>query len=209
MNNPGVKSMKINDIDERIIVNLNKGELKAFEQIYDAFYVYLCTIATAYIFDRDVAKEIVNDVFINLWDHRENIAYPITPYLKKSVQNRSLNYIRSLQSRERMLNDVGEDLYQFQEEYVISSDTPLSVLEQKEVDELILNAINNLPERCRAIFKDNLYNNKSYGEIAEAYGITVSTVRVQIKIALTKIKEALQPILTYFFLFSLFFFIFL
>lgn len=209
MKNSGIKSMNINDIDEKIIVNFNKGELKAFEQIYDVFYVYLCTVATAYIFDRDVAKEIVNDVFINLWDHRENITYPITPYLKKSVQNRSLNYIRSLQSRERMLCDAGEELYQFQEKYIISTDTPQSVLEQKEMDYLILNAINNLPERCRVIFKDNLYNNKSYDEIAESYGITVSTVRVQIKIALTKIKEALYPILACIFLFSLFFFIFL
>lgn len=200
--------MNITDIDEKIIAKLNKGDLKAFEQIYDAFYVYLCTVATAYIFDRDAAQEVVNDVFINLWNRRENVTFPITPYLKKSVQNRSLNYIRSLQSRERILCDANEQLYKFQEEYITSTDTPLSVLEQKEMDNLILDAINDLPERCRAIFKDNLYNNKSYDEIAESYGITESTVRVQIKIALTKVKEALYPILTCFFFFSLFFFIF-
>ncbi|BEG98989.1 RNA polymerase sigma-70 factor [Bacteroides sedimenti] len=208
MNNYNRKSVSIIDIDEMVIVNLNKGDMKAFRQIYDAFYVYLCTIATAYIFDRDVAREVVNDVFVNLWENRENITYPITPYLKKAVQNRSLNYIRSIQSRERVLTEAEELLNQFQEEYITSTDTPLSVLEKKEVEDLILDAVNNLPERCRAIFTDNLYNNKSYDEIAESYGITVSTVRVQIKIALTKVKDALNPILTYLFIFSLIFFIF-
>lgn len=191
-----------------VIVSLNKGDMKAFRQIYDAFYVYLCTIATAYIFDRDVAREVVNDVFINLWENRGNITYPIAPYLKKAVQNRSLNYIRSIQSRERVLTEAEELLNQFQEEYITSTDTPLSVLEKKEVEDLILDAVNNLPERCRAIFTDNLYNNKSYDEIAESYGITVSTVRVQIKIALSKVKDALNPIFTCLFIFSLIFFIF-
>lgn len=187
------------NITELTIHQLNKGDIKAFEMIYDAYYVYLCTLATSFIFDRQLAGEIANDVFIGLWTHRSEIKAPLTPYLTKSVKNRSLNYIRSEQSQQRIQSEAHLQLLRLQEDLIIESNTPLQQLEEKELRTLINKAISNLPEKCKAIFKENLHNNKSYKEIAQLFDIKESTVRVQIKLALSKLKEELQPLLTLFF----------
>lgn len=191
--------MYMHNITETTIQQLNKGDIKAFEAIYDAYYVYLCTLATSYIFDRQLAGEIVNDVFIGLWSHREEIKAPLTSYLTRSVQNRSLNFIRSENSQQRIQSEAHQQLINFREELIVDSATPLKLLEDNELHMLIDNAISNLPEKCKAIFKENLHNNKSYKEIALLFNITESTVRVQIKTALSKLKEELKPLLTLFF----------
>lgn len=55
----------------------------------------------------------------------------------------------------------------------------------------ILRKVEELPAKCRAVFKASLYEGKSYSEIAEEQNINVATVRVQMKIALTKLRESL------------------
>lgn len=62
-------------------------------------------------------KEIVNDVFMNIWSSRGQLSFPIHNYLLRSVQNRCLNYIRTLHTRERVLDEYREELIAFQEEF--------------------------------------------------------------------------------------------
>lgn len=51
-------------VKEDIISRINNGDAKAFEQLYTTFYVYLCAVATKYVYNSEAAREIVNDVFI-------------------------------------------------------------------------------------------------------------------------------------------------
>ena len=50
-------------VKEDIISRINNGDAKAFEQLYTTFYVYLCAVATKYVYNSEAAREIVNDVF--------------------------------------------------------------------------------------------------------------------------------------------------
>ncbi|SEG00857.1 RNA polymerase sigma-70 factor, ECF subfamily [Parabacteroides chinchillae] len=188
------KNRSVQIIKEDIIARINKGDAKAFEQLYIAFYVYLCAVATKYIYHAEAAQEIVNDVFLNVWNNRKSLTYPVNAYLVRSIQNRCLNYLRQQHLQEIPLSDIQESLLNIQEHQVEGEAHPLAKLENKEFEEKILSAVNQLPEKCRDIFVQYLYYNKSYDEIAKENNIATSTVRVQIKIGLSKLKDILGDI---------------
>lgn len=190
-------------IDENIVKQINSGEVKAFEKLYNAYYVYLCAIATKYVYQVEAAEEIVNNVFLNVWDRRESLIYPVKAYLIRSVQNRSLNYIRQQRLQFTPLSEIQEYLSDFKEQQIDEDDYPLTQLENKELETQIYTAIHNLPPKCRDIFVEYVYNNLSYEEIANLYKISNSTVRGQIKIGLSKLKDNLgENYLLFLFLFD-------
>lgn len=67
----------------------------------------------------------------------------------------------------------------------------MQALEHSEMNTIIMKKVEELPAKCRAIFKASLYEGKTYSEIAKEQNINVTTVRVQMKIALTKLRESL------------------
>ena len=177
------------NLSKDTIERINKGAAKAFEKLYSTYYVYLCSVATKYIYDVETAKEIVNDVFINTWNNRATLNDPVTPYLVRAVQNRCLNHLQRKRTQEVPLTDVQEQLLTIQEQAINADDHPLAWLEDKEFETFVADAIDSLPTKCKDIFQQYLYQHKTYEEIAVANGIAPSTVRVQIKIGLSKIKE--------------------
>lgn len=179
-------------IDEEVIRRINGGDTNAFGELYNCYYVYLCTVATKYVFDPEVAQEIVNDVFLNVWHHRLTLSIPVTAYLIRAVQNRSLNHLQRKRTRELPLSDVQEQLLTISEQAVTAEEHPLAYLENLEFEKYIADAVETLPDRCRTIFKQYLYQNRTYDEIAHLNGITSSTVRGQIRIALSKVSESLR-----------------
>ncbi|WP_370860775.1 RNA polymerase sigma-70 factor [Parabacteroides faecis] len=179
------------EIREEIITRLNEGDTKAFEMLYAAYYVYLCAVATKYIFNAEAAREVVNDVFLNVWNNRLTLTYPVRAYLIRSVQNRCMNHLRQQHLRMVPMSEVQEHLLAIQEEQITAESHPLAYLENKELEEKIYKAVDLLPKKCRDIFIQYLYHNKSYDEIAEIYHISPSTVRVQIKIGLSKLRDHL------------------
>jgi RNA polymerase sigma-70 factor (ECF subfamily) len=190
-------------IKKDIVDRINEGDAKAFEQLYAVFYVYLRAVATKYIYNAEVAEEIVNDVFLSVWNNRQSLAYPVNSYLIKAVQNRCLNHLRQKRYQEVSLTEVQEQLLSYHEQMIEQDSHPLAQLEHKEFEQQIRKAINTLPEKCRNIFIQRLYYNKSYEEIAKINQISLSTVRVQIKIGISKLKDQLSGLLSV--LFSLFF----
>lgn len=183
-------------VKEDIVKRINEGNAKAFEHLYSVFYVYLCAVATKYVYDVEVAKEIVNDVFLSVWNNHQSLTHPVNPYLVKAVQNRCLNHLRQKRFQEVSLTDVQEQLLSFREQMIEKDAHPLAQLEHKEFEQQIFKAVNSLPEKCRDIFIQHLYYNKSYEEIAETNHISSSTVRVQIKIGISKLRDQLSNLLS-------------
>lgn len=176
------------EIKEDIIARIKEGDIKAFEVLYSSCYVYLCAVATKYILNAEASREIVNDVFVNVWNNRSTLAYPVWAYLIRAVQNRCLNHLRGQRLQTISMSDVQEHLLTIQEQQIGEESHPLAYLENKEFEERIYSAVHLLPEKCRDIFVQYLYHNKTYDEIAESNHISPSTVRVQIKIGLSKLK---------------------
>ena len=116
---------------------------------------------------------------------------PAQPYLIRSVQNRCLNHLRQKLIQMVPISDVRVDLLDMQEQQIAAESHPLAYLENKEFEERIYNAIDQLPLKCRTIFIEYLYHNKTYEEIARTHQISTSTVRGQIKIGLDKLRVLL------------------
>lgn len=192
-------------VKEDIISRINNGDAKAFEQLYTTFYVYLCAVATKYVYNSEAAREIVNDVFMNVWNHHSALIHPVNAYLIRSVRNYCLNYLRDKRQQEVPLSDVQESLLSIQELQIDADPHPLAYLENKEFEEKIYRAVDSLPAKCRDIFVQNLYHNKTYEEIAITNHISSSTVRVQIKIGLAKLRELLGDLYPLFLLIFNFF----
>ena len=199
-----MKSHKVitsSTVDKSVIDGINRGDEKAFAVLYKAYFTYLCTYAAGYIFDANISKEIVNDVFVHVWNKRDELSFPIHSYLLRCTQNGCLNYIRSLRSRERVLDEFKEDLLLFQEEYCQCGENPLQLLEVEELKKQVHVAVGLLPEKCRLIFEKYLYMNQSPQEIADECNLSVNTVRVQIKKAFDRLKKTLGPAIFILFLY--------
>lgn len=164
--------------------------------IFKEYYPFLCSFAKKYVHDIDACKDIVHNVFLNLWQKQDSIDLdqPIKPYLFKSVHNRCLNYLRDQKKI------VRHDLVTNSEEvpaYIESRD----FLEESELQSRILQALENLPEKCRKIFHKNRFEGKKYSEIAELEGISVKTVEAQMSKALKLLREELSDYLIIFYFF--------
>lgn len=185
--------MEASAVNSHIIERINQGDERAFEILYNSYFVYLCACAHAYIFNPVESQDIVNEVFAKVWYHRGSLSFPIQAYLVQAVKNGCLNYLRSLHSRERIMDEYREALLAYQEEYCISDEDPLLGLEIDELQVQLQQQIASLPEKCRWVFEQYLYAHLTPEEIAAQNQLAVSTVRVHIKHAMDKLKEYLGP----------------
>jgi RNA polymerase sigma-70 factor (ECF subfamily) len=133
-----------------------------------------------------VAEEMVEDVFIRIWQNREELDLrdSFKSYLFASVKNRSINYLKSKYGKMRF-----EDLENAS--HLISGPGQDSELQAKELGEAVAIAIENLPLKCRVIFSLSRNADFTIAEISEQLGISKKTVQAQITIALRKIRDQL------------------
>ena len=77
---------------------LAKGDLKAFEMLYDEHYESLCHYAQGFVFDLDTSREIVQDVFVRIWEKRAALLgeESLKSYLYRSVHNQCLDHLKHL-----------------------------------------------------------------------------------------------------------------
>ncbi len=163
--------------------NLDK---KLFEQLFRQYFGELCNFAKSFVNDEDSAKEITQNVFINLWQNKEKIDSDksVKSYLFTSVRNRCLNHIRDNKKFRSNVLDVEITDYGTTFE---SDSFSVSELETK-----ISEALDKLPERCRQVFMLNRFEDLKYKEVAGKLNISVKTVEVQMSKALKILREELK-----------------
>ncbi len=162
-----------------------------FEALFRSEFRKLCAFAVGYTHDLDTAKEIVQDSFVRLWERREilDIGQNVKTYLSTTIRNRCLNHIRD--NKKFIFEQAGGDIYLDG----IKFNQPDRVLES-EVSKRINEAIEDLPEKCREVFRMNRFENLKYQEIAERLEISVKTVETQMSKALSHMRVRLGEFLT-------------
>ena len=140
------------------------------------------------------AENIVHDVFLTLWERKEEIeiSFTLTTYLFTLVKNRCLNFLRHKLIEEeynsQMKEELGFKLYALEAfDYSYQS--------EEELQEIIRRALDTLPERCREIFIKSRIEGLKYKEISDELGISVNTVENQMVTALKKLRVALKDYL--------------
>lgn len=163
---------------------------QAFKQFYQQTFFKLYQFAYTYIQCKESAEEIVNDVFLNIWQKR-NILHTIDNiqvYLYVAVKNASLNYLRSNKQK------IPLSLNELNICHLESNLHSESLLITRELQNRLQAAIEQLPPRCRLIFQLIKQDGLSYKEVAAILDISVKTVDTQLYLALKKLAHILQPV---------------
>ena len=177
-----------------------------FDSIYINNFSRLFLFAKEYVLFDEEAENIVQDIFLMLWEKREalRVDVSLTAYLFTLVKNKCIDFLRH-QMVEQMYSE------NVKHEYNEELNVKLFALEsfdhnfssEEDIEILLRNAIDKLPERCRLIFIKSRIEGKKYKEIAEELNLSVNTVEGQISIALKKLREELKdylPLLLFLFI---------
>ena len=170
-----------------IISDLRNGNKSVFEELYRNNYTPLLYFCIRYVENIDEAEEIVQGVFVKLWEkHSEiKITSSLSSYLHRAVQNSALNHL----NRRKILN-----------KYVISQNKDINItftdphktLENIEVRQINMRAILELPEKRREIFELSRFEGMKYKNIAKHLSISVKTVENQMTKALKYLRIVLK-----------------
>ena len=180
--------MNAKTTDQELISLLSRGNEDAFDLLYKRYWADLYKFAFFILRDKDACKDLIQDVFVWLWEHRQGLAIESPKsYLKSAVKYKIANYIRSGKIRESFFEEVAR--------FDFSATTPGSaeVTELKELDNIIQQAVLNLPLKCQEIFRLSREAHLSNREIAEQLGISVKTVENQMTIALHRLRTHVEP----------------
>ena len=193
--------------DSALISRMKEGDRKAFNILY-ARHVDACRGYAELMVGNMFSTDIVQDVFLKVWDRRETISVSdsLRPYLLKAIYNRALNSIRGTSYRQQYRNEFSERIERLSAQtYDPDANEVIRKLYLKDDMAAIEDVVRLLPDRCCQIFRMSYINGLSHKEIALRLGISVSTVDNHIYKALKVLRENLSdPRIYMMILFSLF-----
>ncbi|MPQ46354.1 RNA polymerase sigma-70 factor [Marinifilum sp. N1E240] len=158
---------------------------RALDELFHIYYDKLLTSSFVFVKSKDLAEEVVADVFYRLWQNREKLqeVKNLDNYLFISVRNQSLNYISKEQK-------VGKDsIDDTISNKVSEKNTAEDFIVAKELQDKITNSIESLPPKCKEIFLMIRFEGMKYREVAEKLKVSVNTVDTQMGIAIKKLAE--------------------
>ncbi|MCW3462946.1 RNA polymerase sigma-70 factor [Chitinophaga nivalis] len=169
---------------DEILKGLQVRDRGVFAIVYEHFYPVLFATAHKYVSDKVQAEEIVQDVFLHLWEKEWTLehATALKSYLYRAVINRAINHLQ----RNRLLRKHHSAIQHLQEESYLCT-----FIEEQELRERIHQAVSRLPEKCQQIFKLSRFEGLKNNEIAHQLNLSVKTVENQMTIALKQLKAAL------------------
>lgn len=173
--------------DQEIIHRLNQGNQRILKYLFDHYYSVLVVYSMKFVMSREVAEEIVQELFVRLWQNMESlkIEKSLEGYLLAAARNRSINYLKSKYARIRF---AGEDALAQRPNHSTAEED----ITAAELKEAIHEAIDSLPAKCRIIFNLSRNAGLSCDEIAGQLNISRKTVQAQIGIAIKKLREYLK-----------------
>ena len=162
-------------------MNPIKIDKQSFRYLYDLYFNDLCKSLNYYTSDVELIEDIVQDVFVSLWENRDSVSIShIKTYLFTAARNKMFNLFRNSNKFETLLEEHHNNLS-------ISDENENSFNEELYL--LTNEAIESLPEKCKEVFKMSKVENNTYRQIANTINISVKTVENQVSIAYKKIRE--------------------
>lgn len=161
--------------------------MKAYEQLYKMLYGKLVHFSAAIAGSFQLAEEIVSDVFIALWQKRQQLSAVKNPavYIYVCARNASLNALQQRKAQNVSFENLDVDAL------AIIPDIEQRLV-SREVATIIEKAIRELPEKCQLVFRLVKIDGFTYKEAAELLDISPKTVDAQLSIAVKKITLAIK-----------------
>lgn len=173
---------------DQIALRIKIGDEQAFELLFRKYFVRLCSFANKFLNEPDEAKDVVQQVFIKLWDCREYIDpdNSLNSYLFKITQNICINKLQRMKVESKYA-EIYKVIYANQ--HPISPDESLLTL---ELEKNIMIALDKIPPKCKRIFELSRIEGLKYVEIADVLHISVKTVETQMAKAFRILRMELQ-----------------
>jgi RNA polymerase sigma-70 factor, ECF subfamily len=184
-------------IDEKDIFNkIRNNDHAAFRSLFDTYYASLCHYASHFLNDDSLSEEVVQELFVKLWEKRKilDVETSVRHYLFRAVRNGCLNQIQHDKVKQLHGKKLKEALMSEEpsEEYLI---TPEMILRLEE-------GIESLPEKRREIFRLSREEGLKYREIAEKLNISGKTVEAQMGAALKALRSKIGKLMVFFLILS-------
>lgn len=176
-------------MEQELLHQLKKGNEKAYHAAFHTYFPVLVAFANKYTSDLDMSREIVQVVFVKLFEKRQSLEITISlkSYLYKMVYNDCLNAIKSKKI-------ISGHHTQYAQQMDLLTDFQ-DVMEQTENELRIYKALDKLPPQCKLIIQQSRLEGKKNKEIAEELNISIRTVETQISKALKLLKEGIKLLL--------------
>lgn len=153
--------------------------------LFRVYYAALCSHAIRFVYSKEVAEDIVGEVFCRFWEDqiflKINVSYGA--YLAKAVRHKAYNYVKLQLSRK-----VPDEKF---EENQASSD-PDKILQYDELYNFLVESINALPQQCKKVFVLSRMENKRYQDIAAELEISVKSIEAHISRALRILRKKMN-----------------
>ena len=177
-------------MEHSVLIKIKDGDESAYQMLFIEFYAPLVSFATNFISDKSIAEDIVQDIFIKIWEGRDKIGTVknISAYLYQTVRFTCYNHIRDKKI-------FPEDNIDFTEHVKISSSIEEMIIEEESF-RLYLKEMEKLPPKCRKIFSLSIEGLMAK-EIAEELDISIETVKKQKKIARKILREKFNGLLLF------------
>ncbi|SHG91051.1 RNA polymerase sigma factor [Flagellimonas flava] len=176
-----------------ILREIQKRNQFVFKKFFEDTYEELVHYANSYLFDPGYSEDMVQEVFIYLWERAGEleIKSSLRGYLYSMVRNKCLNYLKSIKITDTANVMDLQSLIASDYNLQIFSDDDLKIVHQQ-----LLKVVENLPSKMKQIVKMRFIDNYKYIDIAEELGVSVNTVKTQLKRAKLKISQQMALILT-------------
>ncbi len=169
---------------------MKSGDESAFDYLFNFYYPGLVVYANRFLVNNHLAEEIVQGIFVKLWQDRRYIEInsSVKSYVFQSVKNKCLDILKHRKIKDHYASKV-------RHEAETSNEETWDTYVESELYLILIREIEKLPPECQKVFRYSRMRNLSNKEIAEKLGISVRTVENQISKALKILRIALKEYL--------------
>jgi RNA polymerase sigma-70 factor (ECF subfamily) len=177
----GKERMNDGYTDDQLLEGIRKADHDVFTALYSRHFQGLMLAALKYVKDTAIAEELVQDIFLKMWEEPAHLASAasLQAYLFRSVINHAINYVNRQKNIAQHHLRIADETSQ---EYIET------IIEDHALKELLYREIEQLPEQCRKVFKMSRFQDMKYKEIAATLGIAEKTVENHIVNALRTLR---------------------
>lgn len=175
---------------DNLILQIQQDNEHAFKQLYQAYYIRVVTFITGIIKKHDIAEDLAQDVFVNLWINRKTLdaTRSLQNYIFVSSRNAAINYLK----KEMVFSS---EPLEAQADVVSTGNVVEDTFFAKEIALLIEMVVSEMPGQRQRIYRMNREQGLSNEEIADRLGISKRSVENQVGLALKEIREAIAAYL--------------
>ena len=180
----------INLSDEQLCRLIKEGDKRAFTEVYYKYNKLLYALSYRYLMEQDQAKDVVQYVFVRLWESR--LEFDIHTSLKNFLFTMAKNYVLNMIRNENAALTKNYEIVQQRSEF---EDDLIEKLERKELIELLYKALGTLPKQKRDICLLKLKGELTNQEIADRLQLSVNTIKTHYSESLKILRMELKKIL--------------